>query len=370
VKLLKKLVLLALLLALLFGAGLYLSRNGLVALGIERAGESALGTPTTVDKVRTGLFSGDFALGGLRVANPTGFSDQPLFELGTAGLGLPLARAFDERIEVERLAFSELVVRVERKDSRFNFQPILDHLGTLGGGEGQSQPAPQSDPQGSGREILIKELAIESWRLELDLGDGLTIPPLELDQWSTQDLQIGGEGASPLEELIARITEELLLEVTQLAPDGLDLAQLASLANVQAALAGDLDGLVDQSLAEVQSQAEQLAAELQQQLDAEIQGLTEGLGDQLQGELDELLPELGGEGSPLQGLGDQLDGALQGLGQEAGGALEGLGGQAEEQLEGAAQDVQKALDDAVKEGSKGLEGLLKGGILKGSGSGR
>lgn len=365
-KLLKKLVLLALLLALLFGAGLYLSRNGLVALGIERAGETALGTPTSVDKVRTGLFSGDFAVGGLRVANPTGFSEQPLFELGNAGLELPLARTFDERIEVDRLAFSELVVRVERKDSRFNFQPILDHLGTLGGGE--SEPA--ADPQGTGREILIKELAIESWRLELDLGDGLTIPPLELDRWSTQDLQIGGEGASPLEELIARITEELLLEVTQLAPEGLDLSQLASLANVQAALAGDLDGLVDQSLTEVQAQAEQLAADLQQQLDAEIQGLTEGLGDQLQGELDGLLPELGGEGSPLQGLGGQLDGALQGLGQEAGGALEGLGGEVEGQLDGAAQEVQKALDDAVKEGSKGLEGLLKGGILKGQGSGR
>ncbi len=366
-KLIKKLVLLALLFALLFGAGLYLSRNGLVALGIERAGESALGTPTSVENVRTGLFSGDFALGGLRVENPTGFSEKPLFELGTAGLGLPLARTFDQRIEVERLAFSDLVVRLERKGGRFNFQPILDHLSTLGGSE--TAPEESAEPKGTGREIVIKELAIESWRLELDLGDGLTIPPLELDQWSTQDLQIGGEGASPLEELIARITEELLLEVTQLAPAGLDLTQLASLANVQAALAGDLDGLVEQSLTEVQAEAQKLANELQGQLDAKVQGLKQGLGDQLQKELDGVLPKLGGGDSPIGGLNSELDGALQGLDQQAEGALKDLGKQAEEQLDGAAKEAQKALDEVLKEGSKGLDGLLKGGILKGKGSG-
>lgn len=346
-KLLKKLALLTLLSALLFAAGLYLSRNSLVALGIESAGKTALGTPTTVEQVRTGLFSGDFALGGLRVANPSGFSEEPLFELGSADLGLPLARTLEQRVVIERLAFSGLVVRLERKDSRFNFQPILDHLGTLG------TPSDANEPQGvepstseaTSREIQIKELAIEKWRLELDLGDGLTLPPLQLDEWSIQDLRIGGEGASPLEELIARVTEELLLEVTQLAPEGLDLTQLASLANVQAALAGDLDGLVDQSLAEVQSQAQKLAAELQQQLEGEIQGLT---GD----------------------LGDPFGSALQGLDQQAGGALESLGSQAGEHLEGAAEGVQKALEEAVEGGSKGLEGLLKGGILKGPGSKR
>ena len=346
-KLLKKLALLTLLSALLFAAGLYLSRNGLVAFGIESAGKTALGTPTTVEQVRTGLFSGDFALGGLRVANPSGFSQEPLFELGSADLGLPLARTLEQRVEIERLAFSELVVRLERKDSRFNFQPILDHLGTLGTPSDANEPqgAEPSPSKATGREIQIKELAIENWRLELDLGDGLKIPPLQLDEWSIQDLRIGGEGASPLEELIARVTEELLLEVTQLAPEGLDLTQLASLANVQAALAGDLDGLVDQSLAEVQSQAQALAAELQQQLEGEIQGLTEDLGD-------------------------PFGSALQGLDQQAGGALENLGSQAGEHLEGAAEGVQKALEEAVEGGSKGLEGLLKGGILKGSGSQR
>lgn len=358
-KLLKKLLLLALLIALLAGAGLYLSRNGLVALGIENAGESALGTPTSVDKVRTGLFSGDFAIAGLSIANPAGFSEAPLFQLGEAGLELPLMRALEDKIEIDRLAFSDLTVRVERNGNRFNFQPILDHLASRAG-----EPAPATESQGTGREILLRELAIDRWKLELDLGTDFAIPPLELDSWKIENLQLGGEGASPLEELIARITEELLMEVTQVAPAGLDPSQLATLANVQAALSGDLDTLLNQSMAEIQSQAENFVGELQGDLQEEVNSLTDGLQGELNKQLDGLLPGDEADGSQL------LDGLnLEGTGLEAlepqlESAVDGLGKKAGAELEGASKDLQEALDKAAKDGTKGL-----GGILKGLGSG-
>ena len=72
-------ILIAVLVVLLGGAWFYLDRIAQAA--VERGGERALGVPVQVETMALSPLSGRLGMGGFRVANPEGFSGQPLFRL-------------------------------------------------------------------------------------------------------------------------------------------------------------------------------------------------------------------------------------------------------------------------------------------------
>ena len=59
--------------------------------GIEAGGTYAMGVPTTLKSADIGLFSGNFGLSGLSIANPPGYKGQQFFLLGEGKLALSLA---------------------------------------------------------------------------------------------------------------------------------------------------------------------------------------------------------------------------------------------------------------------------------------
>ncbi|MFZ4429354.1 MAG: hypothetical protein ACOYPS_03260 [Phycisphaerales bacterium] len=102
-KILKRLVLAAVVLAVLLAGGviLLLSQVDRVAkVAIEQGGTFATGTQTTVNDVSIGLFSGKFGLSGLSIANPEGFKSPAFMSLGSGGVDLSLASLSGSTIEV------------------------------------------------------------------------------------------------------------------------------------------------------------------------------------------------------------------------------------------------------------------------------
>ena len=58
----------------------YFSIDSIAKTAVEKGGTYAMGTPTTVDTVNVGLWSGQIGMNGLVIANPAGFKSRSLPE--------------------------------------------------------------------------------------------------------------------------------------------------------------------------------------------------------------------------------------------------------------------------------------------------
>lgn len=146
------------LLLVLTGAGwLYLDRVAQTV--VEQGGSRALGVPLRVESMAVSPFSGRVAIGDLRVANPEGFSDQPLFRLDSGTVALRLGSLFEDVLEVPEVTLDGLNVRVERVDNATNLGQIAERLGG-NGGESTGEPT----------RLRIGYLRITGVEAEVDLG--------------------------------------------------------------------------------------------------------------------------------------------------------------------------------------------------------
>lgn len=76
---------------------LFLFSEGILRKGIEVAGTGALGVETKLQKVDLSLLGGSFAMNGLSIGNPKGFSSPSLFSLGKGGCEGKVVLADGER---------------------------------------------------------------------------------------------------------------------------------------------------------------------------------------------------------------------------------------------------------------------------------
>lgn len=212
-KLLIKLVIGLVLLGVLLVFGAVLFAGKLVKAAIEEGGTYALGVPTTVDDVELGLFSGEFGLSGLAVANPEGFEGESFLTLARADVELGMSTLTSDRIEAPLLSIEGLTLSLERRDRKTNYAVILANLERV-----QSEPQAPSGkepakPGGSadgGPTLLIHEIVLRDITAHVDLvpiaGDALektvTLHELRLEQ-------VGDTGES-LPQMIARLTTAVL----------------------------------------------------------------------------------------------------------------------------------------------------------------
>lgn len=339
-KTLVKILAVLLIVGLLLGVGLFLTRNSLIAGVLAKAGSTALGTKTSVDSVETDFGSGAFAIRGLVIENPDGYGAENIFSFGAAETDLPLGNLRKDPLVIERVGLSGLSVSLERKDGKFNYEPILENLKRFGGGS-DGETSPEEKPaeevaKGEGKTIRIERIDISDWTLQLDLSEQIQLDPLKLEGWTIENIEVGGDQATG--ELVGRIFNEVLERVLSEGLPGIPADVLAQIGPELDALKGSLTG----GLAE-------LGGDLQGKLDDAMQDGKAQLDDALQQGKDAL-----GEG--LEGLGGQL-GGLEGLGglevPEGAEALDGVQG-----LEEAGGDLLNNAENTLKQG---LGGLLGGG---------
>ncbi|QDU67888.1 hypothetical protein [Engelhardtia mirabilis] len=318
-KLLRRLLLLVVLpLAVL--VGLFLMRDGFLATVIAKAGTHALGVRTEVASVSTSLTEGRFEVAGLSAANPPGFSDQPLLSVAGFGTELPLTRLRDDPLVVEDLSVEGVVVRIERKGSQFNLEPIREHLQSLAGSDegqpdqgGGEAPAPTGgEGEGSGgKAIVLRRVNIDGAKLILDLGAPWLEPrSVAMGQIVLTDIEASGDEA--LAKVMGQVLEQLLDEALGMVGD-LPPELLPILDSLRAGLQDGFQG-----------------EDLQATLDAAM-GQLEGVGQEafdaaVNDAVDQGKAELQKQAEEL--LGNQSNELLQGAGQQAteklGGLLDGL----------------------------------------------
>jgi len=204
------LVILVLLVAVLGGIWFYLDRIAQAA--VERGGTRALGVPVTVDSMALSPFSGRFGMDGFRVANPGGFSDQPVLRLDAGRVAVRLGSLFDEVVAVPEIMLDGLHVRLERNKQGTNLKRLLDNLDT---GAPEEPATGDQAASGSQTRLQVDLLRIINAGASVDLGPefgdrgqfDLELPPIEL-----RNIGSGSNGVT-MEQLVDQVTRAVVREI-------------------------------------------------------------------------------------------------------------------------------------------------------------
>lgn len=293
--LVKVLVVLALLVVVVVVGGVLLI-DSIARAGISAAGTYALGARTSVREASIGIVSGKTAIRGLEVDNPKGYAQDVKFvSLGEIAVDAGFANLTGEKIVIDRVALSDLVVDIEKgADGTLNVNAVVDNIKKATGADKPAdqpadQPAdkPRDAPKGESKEAIIKELRLEKVKVNL------------------RNLVGGKDG----------VVEVKLPDIV--------LRDLSSKGGVDV-LASEVSGVVIASVmqAVVAANIEGLGADVL----GGLQGAVDGLGEAIGGPLKDAVGKgIEGAAAALKDVGKGLGDVGKKLGEEAGKALEGAG---------------------------------------------
>lgn len=244
-KILGRVLLVVLLLALLLvGAGWFFL-DSLIEKGIEEGGTYATGVETKVDGVDASFFSGRFGLEGLSLANPPGFREEPFFQMKSAQAAWQNGTIFSDRIEMDELVLDGVDVSLERTGSGTNYGVILDHLEKLS----PKKKGEEKAPEAGGKQLTIRKIEIRNVHAGLHLSGvplasgsaGLDIPSIVIE-----DFRSDGD----MKEIVGQLTRALLKAILeQVLVLGGDLFPADMLKDLGRNL-GDLEGTIDSGVKE------------------------------------------------------------------------------------------------------------------------
>jgi len=290
----KKLIKLAvflvvLLIGIVVAAFLYID---VIAKGaIEEGATSALGVKTKLRSANVKIFSGEFAMGDLNVANPETAKGQPEFTsehfltLGEGGVAVALATLRQDIIELPHLTLANLDINLEKKGGTANYQLIMDNLKKW-----QGEPPPEA------AKYIVRKLNIKNIKVHVDLlgGGDLTKVDVPIDEIVMADIGSDGTGVE-MGELAGIIVAAVFKAVVEKG-GGLIPADLAGELTAGLAQLGDLTKLADiESLGNV-------VGELGKAVNLEGVGeKVDDLGNKAKKELEKATGGLGGMGGLLGG---------------------------------------------------------------------
>ena len=183
----------------------FASADRWVARAIERAGSRALGVPVRVERVDLDLREGRGVVRGLRVANPEGFSEEPILRVEEIVLHMRPAAVRAEPIVVDEVSVLAPVVVFEVDEGR---GANLDVLRTRARGRAEAPPQPPPVPREERLRLRLRRVAVEEGRIVADLtalGGGrrrLDLPPLVLRD-------VGGVQGAPPSEVASTVAIEV-----------------------------------------------------------------------------------------------------------------------------------------------------------------
>jgi hypothetical protein len=293
---LKKLLIALVLVVVLAPVAIVLFIDPIAKAGIAAAGSHALGTKTRVDEAAIGLFSGKTAIRGLAIDNPKGYSPEKFVTLGEISVDAGLPSFLGEKIVIDRVAIRELAIEIEKgPDGVLNVKKFAEHMQKVTGrGAPSDTPPPPAD--GEAKEVLVKELRLESMTVNL------------------RNIAGGRDGVVPV-----------------VLPD-IVIRDLSSKGGVDV-LASELSGVVIGAAMKgvIAANIEGLGADVVGGLQGAVEGIGGAIGGSLRGAVD---VGISGAGDAIKGVGKAMgdlgakviEGAGDKLKEGVGGALEGIFG--------------------------------------------
>jgi hypothetical protein len=235
VKIVLALVVVLVVVLVLAAVGVFFYLNTIAKSAVERGGTYATGTPTTVDAVSVGLFSGEIGLNGFDIANPAGFSRPSFFSVADADAAIALPSLREDTIVVPYIRLDDIGLTLLRgEDGRFNYQVILDHLANLAkaGGDGQAPP-PDAEEQGGATRYIVQEITLTDLHVVAEaLGREVeaTIPEIRLTDVGSDTSN--GVLLSQLQGVILKAVMEAVVKSNIDLPGELKAALAGGLAKV------------------------------------------------------------------------------------------------------------------------------------------
>jgi hypothetical protein len=141
--------------------------DSLAKTAIERGATYALGVQTTLGSADVGVFSGDFRMNDLHVANPEGFdTNKPFLQLGEGYVAVSLGSLRQDTVELPALTLTNVQMSLEKKGSKSNYGLIAENLKRLESGGGEPAPKKEAD---EGKAFVIKEVLLKDVNVEVDM---------------------------------------------------------------------------------------------------------------------------------------------------------------------------------------------------------
>ena len=176
--------------------------DGIVKDSIQTYGSQATQTEVRVAGVKLELEAGKAAISGLTVANPAGFSDPNIFELGNIVTKIDVSTIRQNPIVIDEIIISAPVIVYEiNKSGLSNVDVLKKQLGISAG----ESSAKGSNNAGDELKMIIRKLIVEGGKAKVRiaaLGDAeqtVNLPRIELTDVGKQS---GGATAAEVAQLL------------------------------------------------------------------------------------------------------------------------------------------------------------------------
>jgi hypothetical protein len=210
-KLVRRLLLVGLALAVLAVGALYFGLDAAVRKAVEKGGSMALGVPTHLGGAALSPFGGELTLNDLEIENPPGFEEEtPFLTLARAHTAVDLGSLREDVVRIELVELDGVGILMQRRGGESNYGVILDNLSASGEGK-------EPEGEGQGVRVNIARVVIRDIRADFDLlplGGEVTRAVVTIPEIVIEDLGNSDEGAS-MAEITARVVEALLQATLQ-----------------------------------------------------------------------------------------------------------------------------------------------------------
>lgn len=152
--------------------------DSIAKTAIEKGGTYAMGVPTTLESASVGITSGTFAMSGLNVANPPGYSGPRFFGLKSGAVAANLGSVRSEVIEIPSLKLEGIRVSLERNAKGSNYQTILDNMKKFE----SKDPTMKPPEEKGGKKFVVREIVVRDVEVRLDMigFGGVNAPPVTI----------------------------------------------------------------------------------------------------------------------------------------------------------------------------------------------
>lgn len=208
---------------------------------VSTAGTRVLGVSTSVRSVHLGLMSGSSSLNGLLVAQPPGYSGDPMLSVERVEVRAGLGELISDDIVIDQIAIDGVAVDLSEVNGRINLQVVADNILAAG-------KAPESDPAApaapSKSSVTVRELRITGIKVKARLDNALasgkvldaTIPDIVVQDIGTK---------TTIDEVSARISaklmDHLIVAIAQAQIEGLPTSFSNGLQSAASRLGGVLE---------------------------------------------------------------------------------------------------------------------------------
>ena len=227
------------------------SLDSIIKAAVEKYGSEVTQVDVRLDRAKVSITSGEGALRGLTVGNPSGFETDRAFSLGEISVALDVGTVTQNPVVIKEIVIVAPEVTYELGSGGSNIDVIQRNVKAYGGtgkGKSKEKAAPKEDDQ-EGRKLIIQHLYVRKGKVNVSAamlkGETMSaaLPDIHLKDIGKQK---GGADPSEVVEILVRaISQSSVKAVGTLDLNKLVGSATESVAGMKGQIEGATAGTVD-----------------------------------------------------------------------------------------------------------------------------